>query len=193
MPLASDKGKVAISYLSELLKGDVLHDRHRISKIVDLAKLYYLKDKFFRDSAKIEYGDLKHGEDYVQFSDGIVRIKKKLSRKELFDLVSGEKKLYASPDFYHIESVWSSTIGELNLVGELHFLDSSKNEAEIIEMLKGTIKSLEMERVDKALKNLTLKYRVEFDEGEATSEELKLKSYSERVESILDKILTEPR
>jgi hypothetical protein len=59
-------------------------------------------------------------------------------------------------------------------------------------MLKGTIKNLEMKQVDKALQNLSLRYRVEFNEGKATSKGLKLTSYSERVENILDKILTEP-
>jgi hypothetical protein len=181
----SDKGKAAISYLSELLKGNI-YDRHKINKIVDLAKLYCLKDEFFDDSAEIEYGDLKYGKDYVKFSDGIVEIKKNLSREELFDLVSGENKLYASPSFFHISSISITDIGELTLDYP------SKSEAEIIEMLKGTIKELEMKRVDKALKNLTLKYRVEFDEGKATSEELELTKYSPRIESILDKILTEP-
>lgn len=182
----SDKGKAAISYLSELLNGDTLHDRHKIDKIVDLAKLYYLKNEFFGDSAEIKYGDLKYGEDYVKLSDGIVKIETNLSREELFDLVSGEKKLYASPDFLHISSVSTTSIGEITLV------DPSISEIEIIKTLKATIKTLEMKQVDKALKNLRLKYRVEFDEGEATSEKLELTSYSERVESILDKILPKP-
>ena len=183
----SDKGKSAISYLSELLKGDMLHDRRKISKIVDLAKLYYLKDKFFGDSAKIEYGDLKYGENYVELSDGTVKIKKKLSREELFDLVSGEKELYVSPSLFLISSVSSLNIGEQTLD------DPSKSEAEIIRMFKEKINKLEIEEVEKSLRKLSVKYKVEFEEGEADSSGVSLTKYSPRLESILDKILTEQK
>jgi len=153
-----------------------------------MAKLHYLNKYFFCVSAKVENDCLKYGKStsdmpYVTFSEKGVQIRKKLKKEDIVNLVP-------EPRIIHVSFYPHSPIVHL---GTIKITTSSVDDAVVRNELLDRIKQCYIKEIETEAKSLSLDYEISFIEGEADSDGIKLRKYTPRIESALDKILSESK